>query len=186
MYTAEVTFMLKETKDEEIAEEAINSLLGALRMNGQVLGREFPVGKKGLRYRAFVLIPEAGSLDKMNANNYVLEQINKLSEIGVPFSYEIIGEEIECAPVCTCKSSGRYILFTSYLSLESPLRCGDCFGVVPLYRIPHTYDDEYYDIICWQSDYQACDSLQMNCSTGERFGTQQISRHNSSLSKRGY
>jgi predicted nucleic acid-binding Zn ribbon protein len=78
-----------------------------------------------------------------------------------------------------------FILYTNYLSLESPIRCGDCFGIFPLYRIPATKDDEYTDILTWESDYKACDTLQMNCSTGERFGISQLSRCDSSLSKRG-
>jgi predicted nucleic acid-binding Zn ribbon protein len=54
-----------------------------------------------------------------------------------------------------------------------------------LYLIPHTYDDEYYNVITWQSDYKACDSLQMGCKTGERFGSREISKIDSSLSRRG-
>ena len=78
-----------------------------------------------------------------------------------------------------------YILYTTYVSLESPIRCGDCFGGIPLYRLPATRDDEYGDIITWESDYKACDTLQMNCSTGERFGLSQLSKHDSSLAIRG-
>jgi predicted nucleic acid-binding Zn ribbon protein len=185
MFTAELVFVLNENRDSDSAVDSIYSLLGALRLNGQILGREFPLGQRGLTYRCFVLIPESNSLDEGLANKYVKKELTELEEVGLYFSYEIVGEEPECAPVCKCHSPSSYILFTHYVSLESPLRCGDCFGVVPLYKIPYTYDDEYYDIIIWTSDYQACDSLQMNCSTGERFGTQQISRHDSSLSKRG-
>jgi predicted nucleic acid-binding Zn ribbon protein len=54
-----------------------------------------------------------------------------------------------------------------------------------LYSIPATYHDEYCDIISWQSDYQACDNLQMNCKTGERFGIRELSGHNSSLTGQG-
>lgn len=185
MFTAELVFVLSENRDSDLAVDTIYSLLGALRMNGQILGREYPIGQRGRTYRCFVLIPESSSLDEGLANKYVKEVLRKLVEAGLEFSYEIIGEEPESAPVCKCHAPGSYILFTHYVSLESPLRCGDCFGTVPLYKIPSTYDDEYYDIITWTSDYQACDRLQMNCSTGERFGTQQISRFDSSLSKRG-
>ncbi len=185
MFIAETAFTLKDKVNEELAEDAINSFLGSLRMNGQVLGKEFLIAKRGLIYRAFLHIPEADSLDKKYANSYVLRELKKLDEVGLSFLHKIIGKEPDCSSICVCNSPGSYIVFTDYISLESPLRCGDCFGVVPLYKIPRTYDDEYYDIICWQSDYQACDSLQMNCLTGERFGKQQMSRHNSSLSKQG-
>ena len=70
--------------------------------------------------------------------------------------------------------------------LASPLSCGDCFMSVPLYTIPPTYDNsEYYDVLSWELDYQACDRLQMNCRTGERFGIQQMSEPDSTLSQQG-
>jgi predicted nucleic acid-binding Zn ribbon protein len=72
------------------------------------------------------------------------------------------------------------------LTIESPLRCGNCFGIVPLYKIPKTYDDdEYYDIKCWEINYRARDSLQMNCRVGERFGMRQLSEYSSKLNKYG-
>ena len=37
----------------------------------------------------------------------------------------------------------------------------------------------------WQSDYQACDTLQMNCRTGERFGLREMGLPESSLSRQG-
>lgn len=185
MFTAELVFVLDENRDSDLAVDSIYSFLGALRLNGQVLGSELPIGRKGLTYRCFVLLPESFSLDKGLGNKNVTEELTKLEEVGLYFSYEIIGEEPECALVCECHSPSSYILFTHYVSLESPLRCGDCFGAVPLYKIQSTDDNEYYDIITWKSDYQACDSLQMHCSTGERFGIKEMSRHDSSLSKRG-
>lgn len=67
-------------------------------------------------------------------NTYVNKELTKSEEVGLSFSCEIIGEDPECAPVCQCHYSSSYILFTNYLSLESPLRCGDCLGIVPLYK----------------------------------------------------
>ena len=55
----------------------------------------------------------------------------------------------------------------------------------PLYRIPRDRHGEQNDVMCWQSDYQACDTLQMNTATGDRFGTHQLSAVDSSLSVRG-
>ena len=69
--------------------------------------------------------------------------------------------------------------------MESPLKCADCFGIEPLYKIPKTADEEYHNIISWQSNYQSCDSLQMNCTVGEKFGTSQLSKYNSQLTQQG-
>jgi predicted nucleic acid-binding Zn ribbon protein len=71
------------------------------------------------------------------------------------------------------------------VALGSPLRCGDCFAPVPLYRVPATSGGEYYDVVSWESDYQACDRLQMNCTTGERFGLRQLGDIGSSLTRNG-
>jgi predicted nucleic acid-binding Zn ribbon protein len=76
-------------------------------------------------------------------------------------------------------------LFTHYLNRESPLRCGNCFAPIPLYRIPHIQDEEYLDVHQWEADYKACDTLQMHIRTGERFGERQMFQHDSSLSRRG-
>ncbi|MCG8348945.1 MAG: Zn-ribbon-containing protein, partial [Chloroflexales bacterium] len=64
-------------------------------------------------------------------------------------------------------------------------RCGDCFDQAPLYRLPKTYDDEYYDIIEWQSNYQACDTLFMNSVVLERATNREMSRIESALSQEG-
>lgn len=184
MYVAEITFNLRDGKDEEMVDHLLNSLFGVLRMNGQVLGREFAAGQNGMTYRAFWNLPEQDSLNIELSNKYVKAEFDKVHEAGI-FSFEIIGREFSSAPTCQCDTPESYILYTNYLSLESPLRCGECFGTIPLYKIPKTYDEEYNDIISWVSDYHACDTLQMNCKTGERFGYHQMSRVNSSLSMNG-
>jgi len=97
----------------------------------------------------------------------------------------LIGDEPESARVCSCNETEAYVLFTTYISLESPLRCLACFGVIPLYRIPKTADGEYHDIVSWKSDYQSCDSLQMNCKVGERWATNQLSKVDSQLTVLG-
>src|SRR5262249_48613682 len=78
-----------------------------------------------------------------------------------------------------------YVLFTTYLAVDSSLTCGDCFRSVPLYRIPHTDAQSYQDILFWQSNYRACDHLQMACTTGERFGMRELSHVGSALSLEG-
>lgn len=98
---------------------------------------------------------------------------------------KILGEETYEHISCACKNSSAYILFTHYVSIQSPLKCYDCFSPIPLYRIPRFESGDYYRIICWQSDYKSCDSLQMNCTTGERFAMNQMSNLDSSLSKQG-
>jgi predicted nucleic acid-binding Zn ribbon protein len=71
------------------------------------------------------------------------------------------------------------------LAFEPPLRCIGCNGIVALYRLPRPAKVEHSGMLFWASNYQACDTLQMNCTVGEQFGTRQMSDLRSSLSRSG-
>jgi predicted nucleic acid-binding Zn ribbon protein len=185
MYVAKVEFRCSDSIDSDLLYERIDSLLHALRQNGQTCGREYPIAITLDGVMAMVMLPAADALDESHHNSYVRRDIARFCEIEVNGPYfSLIGEDM-AGEVCECLSPSSYILYTYYVALDSPLRCGDCFDPIPLYRIPPTYEDEYYNIICWQSDYQSCDSLQMNCRTLERAATRQISDPSSSLSQQG-
>lgn len=185
MFVVEILLKIKQSNNADQVIEVIELLLGALRMNGQILGREFPIALDRETYRSYLLLPEEDSLESDKANRYVLKWLNKLAELNVDFSWRLVGHEPNSNAVCSCTNPSHYILYTTYLSLETPIRCGDCFGNIPLYRLPATSDGEYFDIISWESDYKACDTLQMNCTTGERFSIHHLSEQKSSLSKQG-
>lgn len=98
---------------------------------------------------------------------------------------EVLGEDAESLSACACASRSAYALFTNYLSLESPIRCMDCFRPVALYRMKPMDSGEFCELISWQSDYQSCDSLQMNCRVLESAATREISNIDSRLTKTG-
>lgn len=186
MYVAQLRIIGAGTADPNDISHKVNALLGALRMNRQICGREWPITVHGHDVVTTVFIPERDALNRAHANRYVQEVISSLSDISTQeFVATILGEDIEGASACTCADSRSFILYTTYLSLEPPLRCGDCFNPVPLYTVPPTYNGEYYDIIGWQSDYQACDTLQMHCRTLERATIREMSRLDSNLSAHG-
>lgn len=186
MYVAQMSFTLNESADADAASDLVNSLLGALRMNGQVCGCEFPITINDNSCLSVVLLPDIDALANEHMNEYVSSAHEALHAAGFEGpEITVIGADIDSVPPCTCQRPEAYILFTTYLSLESPLRCWTCFQPVPLYRIRPTKDKDYHAIICWQSDYQACDTLQMGCSTLERASVREMSRPDSSLSKRG-
>ena len=56
---------------------------------------------------------------------------------------------------------------------------------MPLYRLPHVRDHEHLDLLNWADDYRACDTLQMHCTVGERFGEGQLYRHDGALGRLG-
>lgn len=187
MHTVRVSIEAKKKADWEKITDSINGLLGALRMNVQILGNQFPTAqtKSGLEFYANT--PDKDSLSKKYNNKYVNKYLAQISDYKIKKpQITVLGKEIDSASLCDCKKLNDFVLFTTYVSLESPLRCFKCFGVVPLYKIPKTYDgDEYYNVISWQSDYQSCDSLQMNCTVGERFAINQLSKYDSPLNKQG-
>ena len=169
---------------ETTIEHAV-ALLGALRMNGQVCGGEWPIYTERSNCIAIVLAPEKESLDPKLHGEYVTKIVRQGEALGIKLTFATVAEDSCSAKTCSCSNSSGYVLFTNYLSLESPVRCLDCFLPVPLYRFPTMPSGEYYDVICWQSDYHSCDQLQMNCSVLERATTRQMSDPGSSLSKAG-
>jgi predicted nucleic acid-binding Zn ribbon protein len=186
MFIAEVSFTFPESVDNDIAAEAIDHWTSALRMNGQVLGREMPLAREDSVYRTWLMIPAVDSLDPSHNNKWVTGAEERIYRAGLLERREqLLGEVPDAAAPCVCGGSISLILFIFGGLLESPVRCGDCFGPIPLYTLPPTYDSEYSDLICWQSDYQACDQLQMNCKTGERFGLRQMGQVDSSLTLHG-
>lgn len=185
MYVANISFSRAEGVPRDQISHTINAFLAALRMNGQVCGREWPISISDSQYQVTVLLPAQDALEHTHMNHYVEHALEHIHILGLNEpSIFVCGEDIDSI-TCTCSKIDTYILYTTYLSLESPLRCGTCFGTIPLYSVPPTYDGEYYDIIVWQSDYQACDSLQMNCSTLERATLRELTQCNSSLSHQG-
>ncbi|NHZ84069.1 hypothetical protein F2P44_33125 [Massilia sp. CCM 8695] len=163
----------------------LNLFLGALRKNGQVCGREWPIVMDSGACVTTVLTPAADSLDARYHGTYVRRCIADAQLAGITFAWSLIGEECDSAEACGCADPGAYVLFTTYLTLESPVRCMDCFGPVPLYRFTAPPDTEFHDVISWQSDYQSCDHLQMNCTVLEKAATRQMSVIDSALSAAG-
>jgi predicted nucleic acid-binding Zn ribbon protein len=167
----------------EKREEAVQWLLGALLKNGQILD-DYQCTEDSNSYFAFASLPARDALDSSHNNEYVQKCYTELKEAGLRQPRIRVRGSAES--VCECPKNQWFILFTQFLSIQSPLNCGKCFRAVPLYRIPHLSGGEYLDVRHWQADYKACDTLQMHCGTGrDRFGTRQMSEVNSSLSKEG-
>lgn len=159
--------------------------LGALRMNGQVCGSDWPIVMENGCCVATVLAPTADSLDERYHGTHVRQRIAHAEQAGITFGWTVIGEQSDSARACGCAEPSAYVLFTTYLTVESPLQCMDCSGMVPLYRFPAPPDADFYDVMAWQSDYQSCDQLQMNCTVLEHAATRQMSAVDSALSLAG-
>ncbi|MCP4440279.1 MAG: hypothetical protein GY810_15145 [Aureispira sp.] len=180
MFTQIVSLQYTPDQEEE-AYDNLNLLIGLLRRNGQIIGKEYPIFKENAKLYTVVMTPENESLKDLYANKYVLA---KKEVLGNSLTIQHLGHEVELENSnCSCSTPSYYILHTNYLKLGSPLHCGDCFGEVPLYRLGNTED--YSSLLSWESNYVACDTLQMNCTVGERFGLGQMSKVDSALSISG-
>jgi predicted nucleic acid-binding Zn ribbon protein len=171
---------------DEAQFEAFDQLLGAYRLDGHVLGRDLiAVSLKG-HLESYVLVPANDAFQPQSMNEWIQKQRDKAKLVGLSEPDTVqIGNDPSEPGACECTNSGSLILFTTYLEIQSPVRCGDCFLPVPLYRLPRFESGEFVEVISWASAYKSCDSLFMGSSTGERFGYREMSRANSSLSLRG-
>ena len=184
MYTAKLEY--KFQKYSSSCGDELHSLLSVYYLNGQILDNRQLISYNENKVEVFVPLPERNSLSKNNSNIYVTRYIKRIKNLGLLSSkIQIIGFDFESLQICKCKSRSAYILYTDRLTMESPLRCYDCFHPIPLYKINRSKDKDYSDILNWESNYKSCDSLQINCTVGERFGEKQLFNHNSSLSKQG-
>jgi len=185
MFAARITLKNGGATQEAFVEE-IYWLLAAWHKNGQIASRDWPLATTSDGIITQVLIPAANALSNRFANRYVKEALRRYRKLTLMSpAISVVGPHPESAPACKCSIRPGYILFTNYLSTESPVQCSKCFRPVPLYLLPPTHDEEYLDILGWMADYKACDTLQMHCTVGERFGEQQMSNPDSALSQQG-
>lgn len=169
-------------KDEELT-EAITSLFASWRMSGRVLGDTLLTSESPEIYSSFVIIPELDALEQRYDNQYAKADLERIAANSPqPPRIEILGRDPNSAEACSCPQSSFYILYSYDVALESPLHCGDCAQPIPLYRIPYTYHgEEFFNIIAWNSSYQACDKLYMNSDVLEKEVEEQISSLESDL-----
>jgi predicted nucleic acid-binding Zn ribbon protein len=186
MYIGEIRFVVPPGQMETFR-EVVTSLLSALRLQGRILGREFPLEDHIDAWIAYVILPDSDALDEKYDNQYIRFWVDKLLTIGSTQPIRLVrGEEATGSKAQpNAHQPTTYILYTDHASLESPLRNGTTFAGVPLYHIPPLKEEEYQSLIAWQSDYQACDGLQMNDETAVRCAIRELTRLESSLSQRG-
>jgi predicted nucleic acid-binding Zn ribbon protein len=165
---------------------AFEGLLGAYRLDGHVLGRDLITASLDRQFEAYVLIPAADAFEPRFSSEWIHRDLEKAKLAGLcEPEFSIVGSDLSEPDGCECNNTTTLILFTTYLQLQSPAKCGSCFRPFPLYRLPRFESGEFVEVISWFDDYKACDSLFMNSATGERFGYREMSQVNSSLSRHG-
>ena len=79
----ELRFECFDNTTIDAVEKAINGLFDALRYNGQILGREFPIIIGDGEFRARLICPEANSLHADYHSDYVKVCLQRLTEAKV-------------------------------------------------------------------------------------------------------
>jgi predicted nucleic acid-binding Zn ribbon protein len=182
----ELSIKLKaDIEDENELWHAFWSLLGFLRHSGQLIGRNMHPYRKNNEMFATIFTATEAALEEKYHNKYVLESIRSLEEIcGNPLIIRHVGfSEGEQKQVCSCTKHEHFLLY--YYGDFSPVICGSCEKGVPLFLLPDLYDFGFYPLTSWQSAYQGCVLLDLNCGTGEKWAMKQQCDPRSGLSKQG-
>ncbi|WP_026970318.1 Zn-ribbon-containing protein [Aliagarivorans marinus] len=187
MYQVELVFECFRDTTISAAERAINHLLNCWRYNGQVLGRELPLILNQAQFECRLICPEQESLHPQFNSPQVNQALSQLSDAGVlrP-KQKVLGRDLNSDDIDTCDTRPWQVLYTSYLQACSPLRCGEHFTPVPLYRIPAVANGDHKQVIKWQEDWAACDQLQMNGSVLEHKAVEQLGSPGTRLYRRGW
>lgn len=189
MYTAKLSLKLGAKIDygsyQDGVDDILYGLISAFVQNGQIADcRTHPNFIENECLCVIVNIFNNDSLDKKYHNIYINKILSKLKTDD--FKIEILGKEFKSLDIATPNSTNAFILTTHCYTNESPIRSFE-FDPIPIHYLPKTHQDNesYYNLICWQKDYQACDDLQMQCRVGEQWALTQMGDVNSELSKQG-
>lgn len=184
MNSAKITLTpINTIENEENTIDLFWSYFSCLYNNGQIL-KNYEMIKSGNDFIVFITLPEDDSLDEKYNNIYVTKYVDKIKAL-FKISLDIIGENLNYEKSCICEKSSWYLLYTDYLETDSPVVCGDCEKSVPLYKLPHLFNEnEHHGILGWKRAYSAIDGLWMYCLS-DRFTYRQLNNHDSQLSKIG-
>jgi predicted nucleic acid-binding Zn ribbon protein len=188
MYLVELTFECFDNTTLTAVDKAINGLIEALRYNGQILGREFPIIMGDAEFFVRAVCAEKESLHPKYHSDYVKTCLNRLNDASlIGPKVKVLGRDLNSEETADDGSPPWQILYTTYVHSCSPLRCGDTFRPIPLYRNAPTLNGDHKAIIKWQTEWQACDELQMagGCKA-EYAALTEITDAHSDLFRRGW
>ncbi len=187
MYIQEISIEIKKKVDKELIVDEFEALMAYYRSNGQIQGKIQSQYFSDNKITCLPFTIEIDALSNKYNNYYVNIQSEKVESLcNSKLCFKNVGKYYESYNGgCKCKKRDFFILMTNYISINSPIICGNCNKSVPLYKIPVIYDYGYMPILSWETNYISCDCLQMNCEVGERWGLNQMQDINSQLTKQG-
>lgn len=174
--------------DREKADEELYWYLGILYKNGNSF-KDYKVLLKENGYEVYIGMYDKYPIDnKKYRNKYIDESENSLKEL-FDISSECLGELDGYKELCTCSKPSSYLMYTTQYDEEMLILCGDCGGVVPLYKLPYLepYEEEHLTLQSWQEGYRAMDKMWLHAGTErlERSALYQLHNPNSQLSTWG-
>jgi len=183
-----INFLFKDKDaDTEKTNDKLYVYLSCLFKNGNAL-RDYKLIKKEDRYEAYIAIYEHYPPLKNESNKYIEKYELELREV-FDITWEMLGELDGFNEVCTCEKPKSYLMFTTQFDEEYLILCGDCCGMVPLYRLPYLdeWAEEYLDLIGWQECYRSMDKiwLQAPNESMERSAVYQLHNPKSPISVLG-
>jgi predicted nucleic acid-binding Zn ribbon protein len=188
MYVVELQFECFDDTTVSAVEKGINGLMEALRYNGQVLGREFPVVMGDGIFTVRAVCPEEESLHPSHHSEYVKFCLKRLSEacLLTP-KVRLVGRDLNSEQAAEEERPAWQVLYTTYVHTCSPLRSGETLLPIPLYRNPPTLNGDHKAVIKWQTEWQACDELQMaGACQAEHAALREMTTVDSDLFRRGW
>ncbi len=154
MYVVELEFECFDNTTISAVDKAINGLMDALRYNGQVLGREFPIVLGDGVFYVRAVCPEKESLHPKFHSEYVEACVSRLSEASLLApKVRILGLDINSEQAAEEEMPSWQVLYTTYVHTCSPLRSGESLLPIPLYRNPPTFNGDHKAVIKWQTEW---------------------------------
>lgn len=184
MLAIELLFRSRRIASED-ASSLASSYVAALQSNGNILSDWILTVDDG-GWRLYAVAPDRHAFKATAQSDTVRKRLADLKRAHVSVSRaRYLNCVTEAAEVCTCPTPAGYFLFTTFLHVATPVHCMNCNGFVPLYRIPCSVTGDHFGVLTWQSNYKACDTLQINCRVGERFAEREMSELKSNLTTSG-
>ncbi len=162
--------------------ERLEAFLGTLSRHGNTVGDSiFLEFGDSVQARVQCLAPDA--LDDSNLSEYAradLERIRSLSARKPDFQ-----QNEDKQTWCDCHTPSCRFLYTHWDRLVSPLRCGDCWRDVPLYRLPllDNPSKEHGQLTTWLDTRENFEWLWLHSGAGEREAYRQLARPRSPFMK---
>ncbi len=157
--------------------------LSLLYRSKQIINEEWqsePVSN-GIQLNLFC--PEKSSYSSDYSTKYAKKQKERIeNEFGCIFDYKYIGIDPEFGEIIIPENSEFYVLNIGKIS---PLVDGESLKQIPLYKIPYTDKECYWDLTKWESKYEHIKGIWFSGYGHDKWSLKQLQNHDSELNTEG-